>query len=331
MFRFEDPWLLLTALVIPIIIYSYFKCGRSGRIRYSSIDTLKRLKPSKSVKMRHSLIFLRAFALLFLTLAFARPQSGIKTTEHLTEGIDIILCLDTSGSMKALDFKVKGKRKDRLTVVKDVVEDFIKVRENDRIGMVVFGDEAFTQCPLTLDYGVLTGFLDKTQVGMAGESTAIGSAIAVSVKRLKDVPAKSKVIVLLTDGMNNAGRISPDIAADAAKAMGVKIYTIGVGSDGLVPFLVDGLFGPNYVNQRVELDEETLKKIAEKTGGKYFKATDTKGLKEVYDTIDAMEKTEIKVKEYMEYNELFPGFLMLGLFLILAEVALANTRFRKIP
>ncbi len=331
MLRFEDPWLLAVLFAIPVITYSYFYLSSSSRIRFSTIELLKKLKTSKSVRARHSLILLRGAAILFLTLGLARPQHGTKTTEQLTEGIDIMLCLDTSGSMQALDFTIDGRKRDRLAVVKDVVKDFVKARENDRIGMVVFGDEAFTQCPLTLDYGVLLSFLDRISIGMAGDSTAVGSAIATSVKRLKDVPAKSKIIVLLTDGRSNAGRISPEIAAEIAKTMGIKIYTIGVGSDGAVPFLVDTFFGKQYIYRRVDLDEESLKSIAKETGGKYFRATDTKGLKEIYKTIDSLEKTEIKVKEYMEYNELFGGFMLIGLFLLVTEVVLANTRFRKIP
>jgi Ca-activated chloride channel family protein len=264
-------------------------------------------------------------------MALARPQRGNKTIEHITEGISIILCLDTSGSMRALDFEMGWKKNDRLMVVKEVVKDFIKARSNDRVGMVVFGENAFTQTPLTLDYGALLSFLDWVEIGMAGDSTAIGSAVAMSVKRLKDVPAESKAIVLLTDGRNNAGRISPSTAADIAKTMGIKVHTIGVGGDKPVPFSVDTVFGKKYKYKRVELDEDTLKEIAEKTGGKYFRAADTKGLKEIYKTIDTMEKTEIKVKEYTEYNELFNWFLLPGLFLIIAEVVLVNTRFRKIP
>jgi Ca-activated chloride channel family protein len=331
MFRFKDPWFLLLAPIIFVVIYYYVKSKNKSRIKFSSIDLLKRLEPSRSIKMRHSLIFLQSFALLSLILAFARPQYGSKIVEYMTEGIDIILCLDTSGSMMAEDFKLKGKRRTRLQVVKSVVHDFIKKRENDRIGMVVFGEDAFTQCPLTMDYDVISSFLDSVLMGMAGQQTAIGNAIAMSTKRLKDVPAKSKVIILLTDGVSNAGHISPEIATEVAKTMGVKIYTIGVGSDGIVPFRVGGGFSNSYVKRSVELDEETLKTIAKETGGMYFNAKDTEGLIKVYETIDELEKTEVKVKEYEEYNELFPGFLILGLILLFTEVALKNTRFLKIP
>jgi Ca-activated chloride channel family protein len=197
--------------------------------------------------------------------------------------------------------------------------------------MVVFGQEAFTQCPLTLDYGVLLSLLDSVKIGMAGDSTAIGSALGICVKRLKDLKSKSKVIILLTDGRNNSGTLGPATAAEVAKAYNIKTYTIGVGSEGEAPFLVDSFFGKQYVYQKVDLDEKTLKEIARVTDGKYFRATNTKALEKIYQQIDEMEKTEVKIKEYMEYEELFMYFLIPGLCLLLLEVLLANTRLRKIP
>jgi Ca-activated chloride channel family protein len=281
--------------------------------------------------MHYVLVLLRCLALVLLIIALARPQSGTKASEVLTEGIDIMLCLDTSGSMQALDFKWKNERHNRLEVVQKVVGDFIKERTNDRIGMVVFGEEAFTQCPLTLDYGVLLNFLDQVDIGMAGDSTAVGSALATCVNRLKERESKSKVIILLTDGRNNAGSISPQTAAEIAKTFDIKVYTVGVGTEGEVPFLVDTLFGKKYMYQRVDLDEETLEEIAVITGGSYFKATNTEALEEIYKKIDKLEKTKVEVKEYMEYEELFGWFLLAGLLCILLEVILRNTRFRKIP
>jgi Ca-activated chloride channel family protein len=216
-------------------------------------------------------------------------------------------------------------------VVKRVVHDFIQGRNNDRIGMVVFGAEAFTQCPLTLDYGVLLSFLDRVEIGMAGDSTAIGSALSVCVKRLKDLQSKSKVVILLTDGRNNAGSIDPETAAGMAHTFGIKVYTIGVGTEGKVPFLVDTIIGKQAVYQRVDLDEAILKKIASATGGTYFKATNTEALAEIYRQIDRMEKTTVETKEYTEYRELFHPFLLAGLALLLLEVGLTNTRLRRIP
>lgn len=281
--------------------------------------------------MHYVLFLLRCLSLTMLIIALARPQSGTKASEVLTEGIDIMLCLDTSGSMQALDFKWKNERHNRLEVVKKVVSDFIKGRTNDRIGMVVFGEEAFTQCPLTLDYGVLLNFLEQVEIGMAGDSTAVGSALATCVNRLKERKSKSKVIILLTDGRNNAGSINPQTAAEIAKTFDIKVYTVGVGTEGEVPFLVDTIFGKKYMYQRVDLDEETLKEIAAITGGSYFKATNTETLEEIYKKIDQLEKTKVEVKEYMEYEELFGWFLLAGLLCILLEVILRNTRFRKIP
>jgi len=331
MFRFEDPWLLALLLAIPAVLYYGLKRRGSSTIRFSSLHVLQRLKTPKSLALYKGLVILRSLAVGLLVLALARPQSGIKSTEISTEGVDIMLCLDTSGSMQALDFKEGDKRVTRLQVIKRVVGSFIQGRANDRIGMVVFGQEAFTQCPLTLDYGVLLSFLERVEIGMAGDTTAIGSALGLCVKRLKDLQSKSKVVILLTDGRNNTGAISPATAADLAKTYGIKVYTIGAGTEGEAPFLVDSFFGKQYVYQKVDLDEDTLRQIAATTGGKYFRATNTKALEDIYRQIDQMEKTEVKVKEYMEYNELFGWFLIPGLLLLLFEIILGNTRLRKIP
>ncbi len=332
-FRFEDPWLLLLLGIILVLFYAYIKKFGHSRVRFSSIHNLKKIKRSRSVYARHSLMVLRCLCMAFILLAMARPQAGNKQTEYLSEGIDIILCIDTSGSMQALDFSMGGKRIERLTVVKEVVKKFIKERTSDRIGMIVFGQEAFTQCPLTLDYGVLLSFLDRVKIGMAGEATAIGDAVALGVKRLKALEkAKSRVMILLTDGRNNTGSIDPKTAAEIAKEFDVKIYTIGAGTEGEAPFLIEHpLFGKQYVYQKVDLDEEALREIARITDGYYFRAKDTSALERVYDQINKLEKTEVKVKEYMEYEELFWWFLIPALAFLLIEVVLSQTRFRKIP
>lgn len=329
--RFQSPWILLLLAVVPLMGWYGLRRFASAQIRFSSLHVLGRLKAPKTLLWRKALVFARCAAMALFILALARPQSGIKSTEISTEGVDIMLCMDTSGSMQALDFKEDGRRVPRLQVVKRVVNDFIKGRKNDRIGMVVFGQEAFTQCPLTLDYGVLLNFLEKVEIGMAGDSTAIGSALAICVKRLKDVQSKSKVIILLTDGRHNAGSITPATAADIATSFKIKIHTIGVGTEGEAPFLVDSFFGNQYVYQKVDLDEDTLRDVAARTGGAYFRATNTKALEDIYRQIDAMEKTEVKIKEYMEYEELFAWLLIPGLALLLAEIVLTNTRLRKIP
>jgi Ca-activated chloride channel family protein len=233
--------------------------------------------------------------------------------------------------MQGLDFKIDGKPTSRLDVVKRVAADFIKNRPGDRIGLVVFAQDAFTQCPLTLDHGILIDFLDRITAGIAGESTAIGSGIGTAINRMKDIKAKSKVIVLMTDGVNNAGQIPPEKAADLAQSFGIKVYTIGIGSNGDVPFLVNTPFGKQYVYQKADLDENTLRQIAQTTGAQYFRATDTERFQEIYSQIDRMEKTEAKVKQYTEYRELFGWFAGAALLLCLAEVVLGQTLLRKIP
>ena len=331
MFRFEDPE-LLAAIILPVIfLLRYYFLSGSGGITFSSLSGVKTIRSSQAVKARHIVPVLMALGMTLLCLGLARPQAGVKNTEILSEGIDIMLCLDTSGTMQAMDFELDGQRASRLDVVRKVVTDFIHRRKNDRIGMVVFGDQAFTQCPLTLDYGILENFVGRLKVGMAGDMTALGSGLALSVKRLKDLPGKSRIAILLTDGRHNSGRITPETAADIAKTYKIKVYTIGVGIEGESPFLVDTIFGKRYVYQRVDLDEDTLKKIAENTGGRYFRATDTVSLEKIYGEIDQLEKSEIKIKEYTEYNESFARYVLFGLALILGSVILGNTRLRKIP
>lgn len=327
--RFSEPiFLLLLPLISAIFLFGK-KSG--GTIRFSSIETMKRLKSNVRLHPKTILLYLRALALVFVVLALARPQSGKKFSEVSSEGIDILLAIDTSGSMQALDFKLEGKPTTRLEVVKNVVTDFIKKRPGDRLGLVVFGEEAFTQCPLTLDHGVLLQFLKRLKIGMAGDATAIGSALGIAVNRMKDLKAKSKVVVLLTDGQNNAGSIQPIKGAEIAKTFGIKVYTIGVGTRGKAPYLVDTVFGKQYVYQQVDIDETTLTEIAKITGAKYYRATDLDELRKIYEEIDRLEKTEVKIKEYTEFNEMFHVFLLLGIILILGEMVLANTRLRTVP
>ena len=329
-FRFEDPWLLLFFLMVPFLIMRG-KGKQQATISYSSIDTLQAMRSARVEILSILPLALRMFAISLLVLALARPQEGHKSTEILSVGVDIILALDTSGSMQALDFIKDEKRDTRLAMVKDVVSQFIDNRPNDRMGMVVFGSEAYTQCPLTLDQGILKSFLSKLDIGMAGDSTAIGSAIGIAVKRLKDLKSKSKVIILLTDGRNNAGSLPPLQAAQTAKAFGIKIHTIAVGTLGKAPFLVNSIFGQRYVYQQVDIDEDTLKKISDLTGGQYFRATDLESLKTIYKQIDEMEKSEVKVIDHSEYTELFHYFLIPGLLILLLEILLSNTVLRRIP
>jgi len=243
-----------------------------------------------------------------------------------------MLAVDVSESMAALDFKRKGKVVNRLEAVKGVVSEFISNRTGDRIGMVVFGTNAYTQIPLTRDYNTISTILDRLKIGVAGKSTAIGDAIGISLKRIEDFKSKSNVIILLTDGRSNTGELSPKVAAGIAAQKQVKIHTIGVGSKGKVPFLIKHpLWGDRYVYQRVDIDEETLKEIASETGGLYFKARDTEKLQQIYDTIDKLEKTEVKVKIYAEYRELYHYFLIVGFMLMIFWIILSNTRFLRVP
>lgn len=332
-YQFYHPEWLFLFLLLPLLflLRRYFK-KESHTVSYSSIQLLEQ-KDELSLKQRTAfipyLIYILSFCLL--VIALARPQLTSQFSESTSEGVDIFLVLDTSGSMQALDFEKNGKQANRLEAVKEVVKDFISKRVSDRIGLMVFGDEAYTQCPLTLDYDTLKDFLRYIKIGMAGDSTAIGQALATSLKRFNDSKSKSKIIILLTDGVNTSGDISPSMAAQIAKKMGVKVYTIGIGSDGAVPFPQKGFFGQTIGRVQLELDEETLKEIAETTGGQYFRAYDTKSLKEIYQQIDQMEKTEIEVKEYRDYEELFQKVLFLALILMATAFLLTQTFYLKLP
>jgi Ca-activated chloride channel family protein len=275
---------------------------------------------------------MRAACLVLLILAAARPQSFVEETKIYVEGIDIVLAIDTSTSMRAMDFEIGGRRVDRLYVVKRAVEDFIRKRMNDRIGMVAFAALPYTVCPLTLDHDWLEKNLERVRIGMIEDGTAIGSAISSSLNRLKDTEAKGKIIILLTDGINNAGKISPAVAAEAAKALGVRIYTIGAGKRGLAPYPVQDMFGNKILRpMSVEIDEELLKKIADTTGGRYYRATDTESLKDIYREIDKLEKVPIEEVGFSSFNELFAVFLIPALILLISEIVLANTFLRRLP
>ncbi len=322
-------WLFI---LVPVVLWAYMKLRPHGRVRFSSIKNLKRIKPSYMLKARHILVGLRVLALCLLVIALMRPQHGIEETKIKTEGIDIILAVDVSGSMLAEDFVLQGQRMNRLEVVKEVVREFIKKRANDRIGLVVFAGEAYMQCPLTLDYGVLLKFLDRIDIGMIADGTAVGDGLATALARLKDVESKSKVVVLLTDGVNNAGRVDPQNAAGLAKALGVKVYTIGAGSKGKVPYPARDFFGNKvYQWMMIDVDEASLRNIADTTAGKYYRATDTRKLQRIYEEIDRLEKTKMEVTSYTDHKELFPLFVLFAFALILIEVVLRYTVLRTLP
>jgi Ca-activated chloride channel homolog len=332
--RFAFPWALILSALIPLIVYAYEKMGskNSGAIRFSNKDLIAGIKDSLRVKMRKKLIYLRALALLLLIFAVARPQSMLEETKRYVEGIDIVLAVDVSTSMRAMDFELKGKKVDRLEALKFVVKNFIGKRSFDRMALVAFAGVAYTVCPLTLDHDWLEHNLERVRIGMVEDGTAIGTAIMASLNRLKDSDSKEKVIILLTDGRNNAGRISPLVAADAAKAMGVTVHTIGMGTKGMVPYPFQDRFG-NVILQPVEIpiDEKLLKDIADKTGGVYFAGDDTASLERIYAEIDRLEKTAIEETGYNIYKELFGYFLFPAMLLVLLELFLANTFLRRIP
>jgi Ca-activated chloride channel family protein len=330
MFRFAYPIVLL--LLLPVgawFVYALFR--KPAGITYSITSKIVELAGQTGYIFNRILIFIRLVCLILLVLAAARPQFYNVSRDIRSLGVDIMLCLDTSGSMQALDFKLNGKPISRLTAVKKVVSEFIQKRQMDRIGLVVFGQEAFTQAPLTQDKGLLMGLVEKMEIGMAGDMTAVGSAIAVGGKRLKDLKAKSRILILLTDGRHNAGDLTPEQAAEAVRSLGVKIYTIGVGGYGPAPFRVRDLFGTRIVHQQVDLDEATLKKVAEIGNGRYFRAADSEKLSEIYDIIDKEERTEVKVKEFFHFRELYIYILVPALILLGLELTLKTTILRGIP
>jgi len=328
---FQDFWVLILSPFVLVFIF-YARRKLNPGIRFSSEQFLSSLKPTIKITLSKNAVFLRATAVFLMILALSRPQSPIEESRIQTEGIDIVLAIDCSTSMLAEDFRLGGKRQNRLQVVKEVVGDFIKGRANDRIGIVAFASRAYTVCPLTLDYGWILQNLERVKIGMIEDGTAIGSGICSGLNRLKDTRSKGKVIILLTDGRNNAGKISPLTAAEAAKALKIKVYTIGAGTKGLAPYPVKDFFG-NTVFQpmKIEIDEDTLIKIASETEAKYFRATDTESLREIYKEIDKLERTPIEEKGYLEYKELFPRFLIPAIALLFLEVILCNTILRRIP
>ncbi|GBC60096.1 aerotolerance regulator BatA [Desulfonema ishimotonii] len=332
MFRFAAPWFFLLLTLIPAAIFHRTRRRVCPAMGTSDLGSASDIGSSLFLRMSRMLPVLKYAALCLMIAALARPQWGTQKTNVMTEGINIVLAVDLSESMAALDFRRKGKVVNRLEAVKGVVREFVQKRSGDRIGMVVFGSDAYTQLPLTRDYNTIVSILERLEIGAAGKRTAIGDAIGISLKRLTDIRSKSNIIILLTDGRSNSGELSPETAAGVAVSKKVKIYTIGVGSRGEAPFLVRSpLFGDRYVYQKVDIDETTLKGIAQKTGGLYFRAEDTGGLAEIYDTIDRLEKTEVKVRRFAEYNEMYPYLLLPAFVLLILWMVLSNTRFLRVP
>jgi len=333
--RFHDPWMLaLLLFLIPmVIIYIHRERKARPAIRFSDLTEISKIKPSLFVRLRHTLLVFRCIGFSLLVVAMARPQKGHTDQEVSTEGVDIVLVLDISESMRALDFQPDN----RLEVAKNTLINFIHKRQSDRIGLVVFAARSFTKCPLTLDYMVLEQFLSDITFTDFSYQTAIGTAIATAANRLKGSSAKSKVIVLLTDGSNNAGDIPPRTAAKAAGELGIKIHTIGVGKEGQVPMpvTVQNPFTGETKQQvqmvESDLDEATLSDIAQATGGTFFRAHSAEKLADIYTQIDKMEKTEIKTKTFTTFDEKFYPWLWAGFLVLMLELLLQHTRFRRIP
>ena len=331
MFEFGTPWAFVLFLIFPILWWRQ-RGVESPALRVSTTVPFSLARRSWAVSGAKVVPLCTVLALGLMIVALARPRLGVEHSMVKTAGINIVIALDTSGSMAALDFKEDGKVVDRLVAVKRVVDRFVAGRNGDRIGLVVFGTEAFTQVPLTRDYSTISSIISEVEIGAAGKQTAIGDALGISLKRLEDIESTSNVIVLLTDGENTAGELSPSIAAELAAKRGVKVYTIGVGTKGKVPFLVDHpLFGKRYVYREVSMDEPTLKGIAKKTGGLYFRAEDAAALGKIWATIDRLEKSDVEVTSWTEYREYYRGLLLVSLALILLAVTLGNTRFLRVP
>jgi Ca-activated chloride channel family protein len=328
--HFQNPWFLAGLAAVPLLAWDYFRKTqrRKASIRFPTLALIKKVQPSWAYKARHLLLVLRLLTVALFCVALARPQYGEAIEDVTTQGVDIVLVLDVSTSMKTMDFRPAN----RLFVAKKTIENFVLGRQHDRLGLVVFSGKSYTQCPLTLDYGILVQFLRQVDFGRVEDGTAIGTAILNATNRLRASTAKSKVMILLTDGSNNAGEVDPITAAKAAQALGIKIYTIGVGKEGDQPIEVeDPLWGKRIMTVRTDVDEPMLRSIASLTGAKFFRAQDPQALKDIYGTIDKLEKTEIKTTSYYRYRELFANLVIIALLFLLLEIALANTRFMKIP
>lgn len=316
---FASPsYLFLLLLLIPIIgwyIYELRKADAS--LQLSDTQTLCKQKKSARIYMLHIPFVLRAACITLLALALARPQLTNRWSSESTEGIDIMMALDISGTMQAEDLKPN-----RLEAAKQVASDFVIARPNDQIGLVVFAGESFTQCPLTTDHAVLINLFKSVKFGMIEDGTAIGLGLANAVNRMKDSATKSKVIILLTDGSNNRGEIDPQTAAEIAKTYGIRVYAIGVGSHGQARVPVQTPMGIQYMMMDSEFDESTLQRIAATTGGQYFRATDNSSLKSIYEQIDQLEKTKLRVREYSKHTDIFPPFLVAALLCLIGEVVL---------
>ena len=327
--EFAYPDFFYALILLPLMTGWYVWRGRksTSSMILSGFENLDDRIGSSRIWLRHILFVLRLVMVGLIVIVLARPQSSNQWEQVTTEGIDIVMCMDVSGSMRAMDF-----RPNRLEASKNVGIEFVNARQNDRFGLVVFAGESFTQCPMTTDRAVVINFLKEIDFGVIEDGTAIGMGLATAVNRTKESRARSKVIILLTDGVNNRGDVGPVTAAEIAASFGIRVYTIGVGSHGMAPVPVQDAFGRTMTrNMPVEIDEDVLRKIAETTGGTYFRATDNHKLREIYQQIDKMEKTRLDVKQFSKKKEEYFPFLFAAMLILLFEILLRYTLFRTIP
>ncbi|EEF61294.1 vWA domain-containing protein [Pedosphaera parvula] len=336
-FTFAHPWLLLLLLVIPVLAWFRGKRGRQPAFLYSSVQLVKGIIGITKSSAGSILPKMRWFVLALFIFALAQPRFVQSETKVSASGVDIVVALDMSGSMLAEDegFVLNGQQATRFIIARDVLKKFVDKRQSDRIGLVVFGTQAYVAVPPTLDHEFLLKNLERLGIGsINGNQTAIGSALSTSMNRLRELKSKSKIIILMTDGQNNAGKVPPLTAAEAARALGIKIYTIGVGTKGVARMAVgtDPFSGQKIYQQvPVDIDEGTLTSISKMTNAKYYRADSTATLEKIYADIDRLEKTEAEVKKYTQFQELFAWFVIPGMFLLLLEVILSHTIWRKLP
>jgi Ca-activated chloride channel family protein len=338
---FAQPWLLLLLLAIPLLAYWRGKAGPAAALTFSSTTALRSIGKSSAARAGKFLRSLFLISLALLVIAMARPQLGKSLTQVEASGIDIMVVLDVSGSMLTKDFTVGGESATRIDAIREVTRKFIEGRPNDRIGIIAFAGRPYVVSPMTLDHDWLIKNLDRVRIGLVEDGTAIGSAIAAAANRLNDKHSKSRVIVLLTDGENNTGKIPPNTAAEAVKALKIKFYAVGAGINGVAPTpvfnpqngkpLTDMFGNVVYQNQRVHFNEAGLKEVAKIADGEFFRATDTKSLEQIFGDIDKLEKTTVSVKKYQQYRDLFPGLIMAGCGLFIAQILLAQTIWKKLP
>jgi Ca-activated chloride channel family protein len=332
---FAHPYFLLLLLFLPLFAWLKGKHGSSPAFLYSSLKLVEGLTSARRSRAGNFLAALRWIVLALFIIALAQPRLMQNHTTVKASGVDIVVAFDMSGSMMSEDFVVNGKRVNRFNMARTVLKNFIDKRPNDRIGLVVFATQAFIATPLTLDHDFLQENLDRLEIGSINQNqTAIGDALATAVNRVRDLKAKSKIVILMTDGQNNSGKVDPLTAAQAAQALGVKVYTIGIGIRGMAPMPVgrNPFTGETvYQNEPADVDEDTLQKIAQMDGGKYYRADDAEHFKQIYAEIDKLEKTEAVVNKFTEYKEFFPWLVLSGLILLLVEILLAQTILKKLP